>query len=531
MRIHSVLLLALAAGGCGTGVFVPVVKPGNSTDSGGTPSSGDSAPVLDTSGADDTSGPRDTGDSGDSSVDWVTLPGSCVPPTASGTDAFVQVGREINQSGGWFTEILDVFYLPDEEVALTAGQGGVIVFDLSDPTQPDTRGHLGADSGPFERYYHVEPAGTGRMFATHRELGVDVISYDNPDVLEQKARMGGYGYEGLDAQGDRLYVANITGSIDIFNIAALDAIAYGSTVSDGLQRPWDILVHSEVAYVADGGAGLVTFSLADRDAPVRTSTVESDGQPVRVVRDDDGYLYVASSSAGLEIFETSDPLAPTRIAVIDVGGSALDVEVHDGIVGVTTQEAVVLLDVGRTGTPESPVPFAYEETEQFAMALAADDGRWVVGDWNILSVWELGSDPAPSLDVSSYGVAFLDEAETRAFQITNRGSAELEIAGIALPPGMEAVIDDPSVPPGEVAQVQVTWDGVSSVPRGSTICIASNDPGMPQFELPTGTGASGEGNAIGQNAPDFALEDLDGNLHRLSDQLGHPVVLAYFATW
>ena len=41
----------------------------------------------------------------------------------------------------------------------------------------------------------------------------------------------------------------------------------------------------------------------------------------------------------------------------------------------------------------------------------------------------------------------------------------------------------------------------------------------------------GEGKVIGQQAPDFTLMDLDGNLHTLSDQLGHPVVLAYFATW
>ena len=429
MRIHSFLPLALAVGGCASDDFIPVAKPANPTDSGGMLSPVDTAPVPDTSDPEDTSEPRDTGDSGDPPVDWVTLPGSCVPPTASGTDAFVQVGREINQSGGWFTEILDVFYLPDDDVALTAGQGGVVVVDLSDPTQPDTRGYLGADPGPFERYYHVEPAGAGRMFATHRELGVDVISYDNPDVLERRARMGAVGYEGLDAEGDRLYVANVTGSIDIFNVTVSDAIAYSATVSAGLDDLGHPR-HRRGRVCGRRGAGLVTFPLADRDAGLDIGG--RDGQPV-LVRDDDGYLYVASSSAKLEIFEASDPLAPTRIAVLDVGGSALDAEVHDGIVGVTTQEAVVLFDVGRTGTPEAPVPFAYEETELFAMALAADDGRWVVGDWNILSVWDLGPDPAPSLDVSSHGVAFLDEAETRTFQITNRGSADLEIAGIAAP--------------------------------------------------------------------------------------------------
>ena len=107
----------------------------------------------------------------------------------------------------------------------------------------------------------------------------------------------------------------------------------------------------------------------------------------------------------------------------------------------------------------------------------------------------------------------------------------MEVAGIALPPGMTARMDDPTLAPGQVAHVEITWDGVTDIPRGSTICIASDDPDTPRFELPTGTGAEGEGNAIGQNAPDFSLEDLDGRVHRLSDQIGHPVVLAYFATW
>jgi hypothetical protein len=36
---------------------------------------------------------------------------------------------------------------------------------------------------------------------------------------------------------------------------------------------------------------------------------------------------------------------------------------------------------------------------------------------------------------------------------------------------------------------------------------------------------------VGDPAPDFALEDLHGARWRLSEQLGHPVVLTYIATW
>jgi cytochrome c biogenesis protein CcmG/thiol:disulfide interchange protein DsbE len=36
---------------------------------------------------------------------------------------------------------------------------------------------------------------------------------------------------------------------------------------------------------------------------------------------------------------------------------------------------------------------------------------------------------------------------------------------------------------------------------------------------------------IGKQAPDFALQDLDGNVHRLADLKGQPVVINFWATW
>jgi hypothetical protein len=76
----------------------------------------------------------------------------------------------------------------------------------------------------------------------------------------------------------------------------------------------------------------------------------------------------------------------------------------------------------------------------------------------------------------------------------------------------------------------VSWDGTTPLDRAE-ICIASDDPGRPTFDLVVTGGQDGEGRVIGQSAPDFALEDLDGTVHRLSEQRGKPVVLAYFTTW
>ena len=45
------------------------------------------------------------------------------------------------------------------------------------------------------------------------------------------------------------------------------------------------------------------------------------------------------------------------------------------------------------------------------------------------------------------------------------------------------------------------------------------------------TSSSGTSVLIGQAAPDFVLQDTLGGYHTLSEQLGKPVVLLFFATW
>ena len=68
---------------------------------------------------------------------------------------------------------------------------------------------------------------------------------------------------------------------------------------------------------------------------------------------------------------------------------------------------------------------------------------------------------------------------------------------------------------------------------GSKLVDFSEAPGGP-----SGTGESAglgpldsEGPRVGQPAPDFALRDLDGRVHRLSDYRGQVVFINFWATW
>lgn len=478
----------------------------------------------------------DPADSGGGATDsgapltWTTLPADCTPPALRSADPFTMVGSVINTqtSGGWFTEILDVVYLPDEDRVLTAGQGGLVVHDVEDPAEPVTRGHLGAADDPgLLRYYNLLAASPGRVWVTHREFGLDTLSLDDPDRLSELHSVDGLGYEGMARSGDHLYIASTRGYVDVFDVSAPDAPAFLWRLDD-LGRPWDIEVAGDAAYVADADLGVLVLSLADPAAPVEVGRLPSAGQPFRLRATDDA-LYVASGAAGLEIFDRTDPLDPVATGSLDAGGGVQDVAVLDGFLGVVTQEAVVLYDISRAGTPTAPSPYAYEETEQYAMALHAADGLWAVGDWNILGMWALGDDPAPAVDLAVDQVAFLDGAETRRVTVTNRGGADLALTGLVPPDGVEARVSATTLAPGQSGLVELDWQGGDAL--DGTLCLATDDPGRPTVSLHLTSGGEGQGKAVGQQAPDFVLQDLDGVEHRLSEQLGHPVVLAYFATW
>ena len=87
------------------------------------------------------------------------------------------------------------------------------------------------------------------------------------------------------------------------------------------------------------------------------------------------------------------------------------------------------------------------------------------------------------------------------------------------------------VAPGQSAEIKVQLGADKEAINGE-LCIATNDPAQPVRKVQVAISSSGSSQALGQQAVDFTLPNVDGQQsHQLSKQLGRVVVLIYFATW
>ena len=475
--------------------------PADAADSGDP--GGDTAPDPDTS---------DTGDTADTDVTWSTLPATCAPPASVADDPLVLEGevRVTQTDRSPFMEALDIELVGD--VAYAVGQGGLIVFDIAD------RGAPALLAGPsMQRFHRVEPLAEGFVVTSHRDQGLSFWNVANPAAPAQVGFLSGAGMEGL-AYVDGLLWVTVRGeglrAYDVSNPAAPVETARAA----GLSSPWEIAASGDGwLYAADLALGVVPIDIRTPTAPVVGAPVALDG--ALHPRFADNRLYVAAGAAGVVVLDVASRGAPTVLHTVATGGSAVMTDVANGRLWVADHEGVAVLALG----DGAPTPIQRDDTEQFALAVVAEGDRGFVGDWNLFEVWKLTPDlDAGALDLASDTVRFT--AGTTRVPITNRGSGPLALTGAtSADPAVVIDVSTATLAPGETATLRLT-----NVTLDTTLCVATDDPDDTTRTLDVRASAAPP---AGVPAPDFALTGLDGTVYRLSEQLGAPVLLAYFATW
>ncbi len=467
----------------------------------------------DAGGADHTA---DVGDTADTGAEWLALPATCEPPASLPADPLVLEGQvRVTQAGpSGFLEALDVHL--DGHLAYVVGMGGLLVFDVADPAAPVKL------AGPWDpgrgKLHRVEPLQAGLVATSQREEGVLLWDVSDPAAPTQVGLIEGEGMEGLAWVGERLWVTVRGEGVRAYDVSDPAAPAERARAA-GLSAPWELASTGDGwLYAADNALGVVPVDIRDPDAPVVGAPVSVGGAALHARYDADR-LYVAAGGDGVVVLDASDRAAPALLHTVGTGGSAVMTDVADGRLWVADHEGVGVFALG----DGAPTPIQRDRTEQFALAVDAEGSRGVVGDWNLFEAWQLlpGID-AGALDLASDTLRY--SASTVTATLTNRGSGPLVLHGATVAdPGVALAVSAATIAPGETATLRLT-----GVTGDTTVCLATDDPDEPTRTLDVR--ASAEPPA-GVPAPDFALTDLDGNVHRLSEQLGNPVLLAYFATW
>ncbi|HJN76324.1 MAG TPA: hypothetical protein QGF58_20515 [Myxococcota bacterium] len=475
---------------------------------------------------DDTSLPGDdTGDTGEP-IEWTTLPASCEAPADLPDDPLVWMGYDKkgkDEPGpARFAEWVDLDL--DGDDAYAVGQGGLGIFDISDVSAPEFVTWF-PEEDDHARYHRVEVLGDGILALSHRDTGLTVAIRDSAGTWQQHNPVLESGLEGLAWSDPILYTTVRGEGVRAYDFTDPENPELLTTVA-GPETTWDL---SEIiegwTYAADNAGGVYPIDVSDPGNPVVHDPVPVDGATLHVEATAD-YLYVSNGGYGVRVLERSDPSAPTEVALVETGGSVLMTDTADGRLWAADHTGVALFDIS---DPTNPTWLAREVSEQFALAIGASGDVGWVGDWNYFSSFQWTGAEAGELSMSDQEIVLPAEGGSTEVRVTNRGAGVLELSGATVDSDEVTVeVSGSLLDSGQSALIRLTYGGGDDL--SATLCVASNDADGPTQERELISGVD-SGSYIGATATDFTLRDLEGNSHTLSEHLGHPVVLAYFATW
>lgn len=460
----------------------------------------------------------DTSTTSDTATDWITPPADCSAPADLGDDPVTLVDSVLPGERGGLYEMVDIEL--SGGVAYAVGQGGLVVLD---PT-PGAASVLG--SGVGDRFHRVEPIGDGYVALTHRDRGLTIADVTDPSRPTSVATVNGSGWEGMAYDDGRLYVTVRDEGVRVLDVSdptSPEAVGDGA----GLSAPWELSKPRDGwIYAADNTLGVVPIDISDPDAPVVGDPVDLGSAVLHVAVDGDN-LYAAAGGAGVVVLDLADPASPEPVATLPTGGSVVMTAVADGLLYAADHTGLVVWDVT---DPAAPVPVGREETPQFALGVAAEDDVAWVADWTALEGWAVDRDAgSPEAELSSTTVLLSPDGGTEEIDIANLGGGDLHLTGATTSDDrLDVEVSADTLAPGETATLRLAFAGDGNE-LDATVCLATDDPDGPLVTLEVGTGSDDP--YVGLAAPDFALPGIDGETYRLSEQLGHPVMLVYFATW
>jgi len=232
------------------------------------------------------------------------------------------------------------------------GEGGLAIFDLSEPSRPQVLGEVDTPEGEVTSVAVVGRAVAAAVAGDPPAVWMtEIEDAAAPRVMAMiELPAAAYGLAGADdvlyflVEGEGLRVVDVSDPSSPEPLAAL-AFPDGEGGAEG-----KVHLESGYAFVADGASGLRILDVVDPLAPKALGRL-ADLDDARGVFTTNGFAYVADGQDGVALVEITDLRAPRLTSRLATAGPAGNVFVAEDWAYVADSLGVRVLDVG---TPRAP---------------------------------------------------------------------------------------------------------------------------------------------------------------------------------
>ncbi len=262
------------------------------------------------------------------------------------TDPYIvgEIANEWFASGitvdGNYAYVADGYYQAQD-------QGGMLIYDISDPTTPTQTGKLSTpQGGPNEIVVIDEYA-----YIANGQDGLLIADVSNPAA---PYRVGSYGTSyacDLAIRDNYAYIADRTGGLVIIDHSFKQFPAQvGTYDTDG--EAWGIELIGDLAYIADHENGLVIIDVSNPNFPVEVGHLDTDDEAMKVTVAGDR-AFIADNTNGLVVADVSVAANPQQTGHFETAGMVMDVELADGYVYVGNGDQIFILEASDVTHPEA----------------------------------------------------------------------------------------------------------------------------------------------------------------------------------
>ncbi len=231
-------------------------------------------------------------------------------------------------------------------VAGVANDAGLIVFDISKPSQPKKLGSW------WDPTCSESVTIDGSIaYLSHGDQGLEVIDMQDPMQLKVIEHFDAAGHvRGIDTKGELAFVANGYRGLKIIDKSNKQNLQDVSEIKT--YRALDVQVVDGFAHVADDWAGYKLIDISNPKLPKLVSELNTPGYAEDLFVDDKK-VYIADGEGGLRIISFENPFKPVELGGLKLDGYVYEVVVQDNFAYVAAgKQGLVVINVANPSEPK-----------------------------------------------------------------------------------------------------------------------------------------------------------------------------------